>query len=128
MYCVATLIHFCGCCLFFFLMIRRPPRSTRTDTLFPYTTLFRSRAVAILDIADDRAEGHDVRQLLEADMALGHLAPDRIGMLLAPLDLGFDAVRFEVRLDATPDPLDEVAAALVTLLEPPGDRFIRVGP
>src|SRR3546814_16131547 len=30
-----------GCC--FFLMIRRPPRSTRTDTLSPYTTLFRSR-------------------------------------------------------------------------------------
>src|SRR3546814_12100669 len=30
--------------LFFFLMIRRPPRSTRTDTLFPYTTLFRSPA------------------------------------------------------------------------------------
>src|SRR3546814_16696605 len=29
----------------FFLMIRRPPRSTRTDTLFPYTTLFRSFAV-----------------------------------------------------------------------------------
>src|SRR3546814_3376309 len=29
---------------FFFLMIRRPPRSTRTDTLFPYTTLFRSLA------------------------------------------------------------------------------------
>src|SRR3546814_10525329 len=28
------------CC--FFLMLRRPPRSTRTDTLFPYTTLFRS--------------------------------------------------------------------------------------
>src|SRR3546814_13964704 len=29
---------------FFVLMIRRPPRSTRTDTLFPYTTLFRSHA------------------------------------------------------------------------------------
>src|SRR3546814_7921587 len=28
--------------MLFFLMIRRPPRSTRTDTLFPYTTLFRS--------------------------------------------------------------------------------------
>src|SRR6056297_1426686 len=27
--------------VFFFLMIRRPPSSTRTDTLFPYTTLFR---------------------------------------------------------------------------------------
>src|SRR3546814_8806859 len=34
----------------FFLMIRRPPRSTRTDTLFPYTTLFRSQ-----DIRDARA-------------------------------------------------------------------------
>src|SRR3546814_4422588 len=32
----------CALC-FCFLMIRRPPRSTRTDTLFPYTTLFRSR-------------------------------------------------------------------------------------
>src|SRR3546814_6822693 len=31
--------------LFFVLMIRRPPRSTRTDTLFPYTTLFRSQGV-----------------------------------------------------------------------------------
>src|SRR3546814_3663723 len=31
----------------FFLMIRRPPRSTRTDTLFPYTTLFRSEMLAL---------------------------------------------------------------------------------
>src|SRR3546814_6209327 len=29
-------------------MMRRPPRSTRTDTLFPYTTLFRSRAIAVI--------------------------------------------------------------------------------
>src|SRR3546814_16649203 len=36
-------------------MIRRPPTSTRTDTLFPYTTLFRSDAPVLLDIgiADD---------------------------------------------------------------------------
>src|SRR3546814_16316558 len=33
---------YCYLLSFFFLMIRRPPRSTRTDTLFPYTTLFRS--------------------------------------------------------------------------------------
>src|SRR3546814_17550627 len=33
--------------IFFFLMIRRPPRSTRTDTLFPYTTLFRSPDILI---------------------------------------------------------------------------------
>src|SRR3546814_20861376 len=32
--------------LFFFLMRRRPPRSNRTDTLFPYTTLFRSCAIS----------------------------------------------------------------------------------
>src|SRR3546814_5285709 len=36
------LIVYLGFLFFFFLMIRRPPRSTRTDTLFPYTTLFRS--------------------------------------------------------------------------------------
>src|SRR3546814_4265391 len=44
----------------FFLMIRRPPRSTRTDTLFPYTTLFRSLVAlamkAGLDPARIRAE------------------------------------------------------------------------
>src|SRR3546814_12896524 len=34
----------------FFLMIRRPPRSTRTGTLFPYTTLFRSRNRALADL------------------------------------------------------------------------------
>src|SRR3546814_8775418 len=37
-------------CLFFFLRIRRPPRSTRTDTLFPYTTRFRSEGHAVLDL------------------------------------------------------------------------------
>src|SRR3546814_2817995 len=41
------MFYCCLCCLslfsyFFFLRIRRPPRATRTDTLFPYTTLFRS--------------------------------------------------------------------------------------
>src|SRR3546814_11657207 len=41
----------------FFLMIRRPPRSTRTDTLFPYTTLFRSPPgdVAIFEAAMGKA-------------------------------------------------------------------------
>src|SRR3546814_10488773 len=42
MFCVLMSMVFCHSCVFFFLMIRRPPRSTRTDTLFPYTTLFRS--------------------------------------------------------------------------------------
>src|SRR3546814_12054519 len=41
-------------------MIRRPPRSTRTDTLFPYTTLFRSKGSALIGSwgsARDRGEG-----------------------------------------------------------------------
>src|SRR3546814_12372191 len=48
--------------LFFFLMIRRPPRSTRTDTLFPYTTLFRShqpnQTVGAADPQSNRAPAH----------------------------------------------------------------------
>src|SRR3546814_7414704 len=36
-------------------MIRRPPRSTRTDTLFPYTTLFRSRLSGLHGRMDKRA-------------------------------------------------------------------------
>src|SRR3546814_10029577 len=40
MFCISIYRH--SYLLIFFLMIRRPPRSTRTDTLSPYTTLFRS--------------------------------------------------------------------------------------
>src|SRR3546814_2049512 len=56
--------------LLFFLMVRRPPRSTRTDTLFPYTTLFRSLGVrARLERRPDRlrAQFHD-----RAGDAAGH--------------------------------------------------------
>src|SRR3546814_11397336 len=45
---------------FFFLMIRRPPRSTRTDTLFPYTTLFRSAAGLDLHLGAFGQLAHDV--------------------------------------------------------------------
>src|SRR3546814_2404806 len=46
---------------FFFLMIRRPPRSTRTDTLFPYTTLFRSCPLHNwnISLATGEAQGAD---------------------------------------------------------------------
>src|SRR3546814_3795928 len=40
-------------------MIRRPPRSTRTDTLFPYTTLFRSGPLVLLCLRQDRARDRD---------------------------------------------------------------------
>src|SRR3546814_7121356 len=55
-------------------MIRRPPRSTRTDTLFPYTTLFRSgrrqsrclraREAAAFDLAQDAAQERRLRAAL----------------------------------------------------------------
>src|SRR3546814_6191847 len=59
--------------LLFFLMIRRPPRSTRTDTLFPYTTLFRSplappSAAAPLPPPHGFATGRSVRS---ADRRIG---------------------------------------------------------
>src|SRR3546814_7827405 len=52
--------------MFFFLMIRRQPRSTRTDTLFPYTTRFRS--------PDDRPLPHRARRSAQRrrSCAFGH--------------------------------------------------------
>src|SRR3546814_10446193 len=56
-------------------MIRRPPRSTRTDTLFPYTTLFRSSAAGCRGSAaaqrDDRAGSEPVTQAGPEDVHLG---------------------------------------------------------
>src|SRR3546814_11829790 len=43
--------------LVFFLMILRPPRSTRTDTLFPYTTLFRSANGEVFEKRVDYQKG-----------------------------------------------------------------------
>src|SRR3546814_720203 len=50
--------------VFFFLMIRRPPRSTRTDTLFPYTTLFRSGDRAAVDVVEKMGREHHCDVLL----------------------------------------------------------------
>src|SRR3546814_12492899 len=48
----------CLVCVFL-LMIRRPPRSTRTDTLFPYTTLFRSRSGRDSMMIYEKARQHE---------------------------------------------------------------------
>src|SRR3546814_68381 len=58
---------------FFFLMIRRPPRSTRTDTLFPYTTLFRSVY----------SENSDKFEPAITGFATTKFADGRIGVMLA---------------------------------------------
>src|SRR3546814_9923124 len=68
-------------------MLRRPPRSTRTDTLFPYTTLFRSRSYRRLD-----------RSLLAADRPArpGRLRPEprrRHRGTAAPVDRHLHAAR-----------------------------------
>src|SRR3546814_1505856 len=80
---------------FFVLMIRRPPRSTRTDTLFPYTTLFRSltsksarsdalnaaRAKAKAAFADstprDQMVAIKLVKKLEAEIVRGAILKDR---------------------------------------------------
>src|SRR3546814_13579769 len=63
--CVILLASFI--CIFF-LMIRRPPRSTRTDTLFPYTTLFRSvqqkRFQSYASVENDPVRGSSERKII----------------------------------------------------------------
>src|SRR3546814_14451085 len=59
----------------FFLMIRRPPTSTRTDTLFPYTTLFRSPLRPVLRPPRQFRERGTLGQ--GDGRALGHNFPDR---------------------------------------------------
>src|SRR3546814_6652905 len=61
-------------------MIRRPPRSTRTDTLFPYTTLFRSqvhlyRRAAAADQPKDKLRPHQLQPLRCADRPLEFHGP-----------------------------------------------------
>src|SRR3546814_17190885 len=63
-------------------MIRRPPRSTRTDTLFPYTTLFRSYAYFL--VPSKRALNADAQKRLDAIETLGDLGS---GFALATHDL-----------------------------------------
>src|SRR3546814_7257386 len=56
---------------FFVLMIRRPPRSTRTDTLFPYTTLFRSTRYGTCNIPGMEA----IRSFMVRDCGPKNLFP-----------------------------------------------------
>src|SRR3546814_13707120 len=87
-------------------MIRRPPRSTRTDTLFPYTTLFRSRAeklvwTSLLQSELDHylrraAEDPDYRWRDTADVALYGEPGTAVPARLARLSLG---IHDEIRVD-----------------------------
>src|SRR3546814_2584594 len=73
------------CLAFFFLMIRLQPRSTRTDTLFPYTTLFRSFG-DLVDMFDRRVRSTGLLRII--DPRIEPDAADRLrglaGQLLRP--------------------------------------------
>src|SRR3546814_13370014 len=76
--CVIVYVSVCFLFLFFFLMIRRPPRSTRTDTLFPYRRSsdleLKGTAYAVVDGTDGRT--HHIK-LPDLDAA-GDSAPGSI--------------------------------------------------
>src|SRR3546814_16203783 len=74
--------------MFFFLMIRRPPRSTRTDTLFPYTTLFRSYE-KLLAWTLDSSKQQRVRARYDA-------VPSKLAYLGVPLALAGAYILFSV--------------------------------
>src|SRR3546814_5766927 len=59
---------------FFFLMLRRPPRSTRTDTLFPYTTLFRSEGDGTIQAVITGLANHSGALISGYALCLGALA------------------------------------------------------
>src|SRR3546814_20010622 len=93
-------------CIFFFLMIRRPPRSTRTDTLFPYTTLFRSsEPFKVRDEFIRISGGESVRLIVRETRhgpVMSDVVPQGSSAADAVLALSWPALRPD---DGTPDAL-----------------------
>src|SRR3546814_7785149 len=83
-------------------MIRRPPRSTRTDTLFPYTTLFRSRAVD-LDFLIRRRVRRGVAQEAQVERLADRPRHGQVGRGARLHDVGVDR---SFRRDAACDRAD----------------------
>src|SRR3546814_10633857 len=83
-------------------MIRRPPRSTRTDTLFPYTTLFRSLAAIA-------AAGFDGVEIFETDFLAFDGTPEEVGSMVR--DHGLEITMFQPFRDfeGLPEPQRERA-------------------
>src|SRR3546814_5652725 len=70
--------------MFFFLMLRRPPRSTRTDTLFPYTTLFRSLILAA-GLSRRFGGGHKLLAELEGKPVIRHVVEAALASSARPV-------------------------------------------
>src|SRR3546814_21009139 len=71
-------------------MVRRPPRSTRTDTLFPYTTLFRAR-VGKSDLGGRLLTTSDPQEAAEIAQELGRLNEERRAIEAAVLEQAVEA-------------------------------------
>src|SRR3546814_9746631 len=69
-------------------MLRRPPRSTRTDTLFPYTTLFRSERVARAPSGQQGAQRFAVDTRLDAWAQRLERGEHCLGMVVVVVDPG----------------------------------------
>src|SRR3546814_12912633 len=111
-----SLISFFYFLFFFFLMIRLPPRSTRTDTLFPYTTLFRSGGALFGRQLLEHAG--DIDFLVERHAASPRFGPDdfaakRDGIGQCDLQLFTDGDRYIGR---------EHHAAIGNIADPPQTR------
>src|SRR3546814_9680347 len=108
-------------------MIRRPPRSTRTDALFPYTTLFRSqRDIAAHRMRDDRqrAEVELMDQLREIVDEAVHvvIAVGRPGAVAMSAQVGCDDMIAALQLFGDPVPVAAMVAAAVDEQQRRGDR------
>src|SRR3546814_9877669 len=114
--------------LLYFLNIRPPPRSTRTDTICPYTTLFRSLAVAQFAVATEHliSMSDDVAQIFGA--AVWDVSADKHGSVA---DFAFEAGVIPTFCDAliiaAELHLEAVGKRLVSQSEVRDRRFIQSG-
>src|SRR3546814_4262210 len=88
-------------------MIRRPPRSTRTDTLFPYTTLFRSGSTKSYDYV---REHNDAVNQLDVILPRAEIAVDYDAGQAIDVEQHDGSVLRLRKLDADYDPRDRIAA------------------
>src|SRR3546814_885684 len=109
-------------------MIRRPPRSTRTDTLFPYTTLFRSDrgqleaadAGALENFLKESSEGAVIKGMLTAGSTAGKSRKGPLGMKIAigtNPDLKGDNAWLNIMLDLSQEGMEELIM-IDPMLEP----------
>src|SRR3546814_1074895 len=131
LHCLVILAFLC----FFFLMIRRPPRSTRTDTLFPYTTLFRSDQLILATgsfpfvppIPGRERPGCFVYRTIE-DLEAMRTAADagaKVGVVVGGGLLGLEAAKALKDLGLTTHVVEFAPRLMAVQVEDGGGRLLR---